>query len=97
MHVGKSIEGNIKASNIECVFFYTKIIWQQDLILWRMKISIDWGKYRRKEKKEEMEDIQYDQLEETQKVDLVNGLVTFTKHFKYFGTIWDMVSILNLV
>ena len=33
-----------------------------------------------------MEDMQYDQLEGTQKVDLVNGFVTFTNHFKYLGS-----------
>ena len=34
----------------------------------------------------EREYIQYDQLEKTQKVDLVNGFFTFTKQFKYLGS-----------
>ena len=40
----------------------------------------------RDNKKSEIKDIQYGQLEETQQVDLVNGFVTFTKHFKYLDS-----------
>ena len=37
-------------------------------------------------KKAEREDIQYDQLEENQKVGLLNGFFTFTKNLKYLGS-----------
>ena len=98
MHIGRTKDGKTTASKTECIFFnppqffddlhFNPIpsIQEETQSSFFSDITVERAKNENEKAKTKREDRMYDDLPETQPIQVADGFVTFTKHFKYLGS-----------
>ena len=101
IHIGKEVNGKIKSSKTECVFFPHPQFFinlapalKDSLIIEEVTVEegmssddrVDALQEARETARVAQEDDLYDQLEETKQFNVTGVFVTFCKHLKYLGS-----------